>query len=188
MENLVFDSVDFKKQPLARGTYENSTFKGCAMAELSLDGIVFSECSFYECDLSMANLKNSSFRDTKFTGCKLLGLRFDQCAGLLISFSFDRCVLDYSSFFKLKLRGTRFSNCKMEEVEFRQADLSQASFKDCNLARAIFEETILDGCDFTSALNYTIDPEKNRMRKAKFSYEGLPGLLTRHGIIVSDRV
>jgi fluoroquinolone resistance protein len=114
--------------------------------------------------------------------CKLLGLHFDDCNTFLLSFQFDDCLLNYSSFYQLKLKNTRFRNCVLHEVDFVEADLSGAVFQNCDLNLAVFENTILEGADFVAAHNFTIDPTKNRIKKAKFSFQNLVGLLTEFGI------
>jgi len=43
---------------------------------------------------------------------------------------------------------------------------------------------VLEKADFREATNYFIDPEKNRIKKAKFSLNGLPGLLIPYDIII----
>ena len=72
----------------------------------------------------------------------------------------------------------------MQEVDFSDAELISASFDDCDLSRAIFENTNLQKADFRSANNFNINPENNQLAGAKFSFEGLPGLLAKHKIVV----
>jgi hypothetical protein len=40
----------------------------------------------------------------------------------------------------------------------------------------------LEKADFRTAFNYSINPETNRIKKAKFSKEGLNGLLDKYDI------
>jgi hypothetical protein len=40
----------------------------------------------------------------------------------------------------------------------------------------------LKKADLRTAYNYHIDPESNKLKKAKFSLQGLPGLLDKYGI------
>jgi hypothetical protein len=40
----------------------------------------------------------------------------------------------------------------------------------------------LEKADFRSAFNFSIDPEMNRMKKAKFSRTGVFGLLHKYNI------
>jgi hypothetical protein len=48
----------------------------------------------------------------------------------------------------------------------------------------MFEGTNLEKTDFRSAFNYSLDPEINRMKKARFSLPGVTGLLGKYGIEV----
>jgi hypothetical protein len=57
-----------------------------------------------------------------------------------------------------------------------------AVFAECDLSRAVFQAGILEKTDFRSAFNYTIDPELNKLKKAKFSRSGLAGLLEKYNI------
>ena len=72
----------------------------------------------------------------------------------------------------------------MQEIDFSECDLSGASFDGCDLKDARFEHSNLEKCDFRKAFDYIIDPQKARLKKAKFSLEGLPGLLYNYDIII----
>jgi hypothetical protein len=50
------------------------------------------------------------------------------------------------------------------------------------LTRATFENTILENVNFKTACNFEIDPEFNRIKKAKFSIENVSGLLAKYDI------
>jgi uncharacterized protein YjbI with pentapeptide repeats len=71
-------------------------------------------------------------------------------------------------------------------VDFTEADLSEARFTQSDLSGTIFLHTNLEQCDFRTALNYHLDPEKNRMKKAKFSPEGLSGLLLKYDLEIEN--
>jgi hypothetical protein len=49
---------------------------------------------------------------------------------------------------------------------------------------ARFEESNLERADFRTASHYSIDPEMNKLKGAKFSLLGIPGLLDKYGIII----
>lgn len=183
-EDEKFTSLDFTVKPLVKGEYERCLFINCNFAGIDLSEFVFSECRFTDCDLSNAKLRNTSFRDVVFKNCKQLGLRFDECSKMLLSFSFDTCALDFSSFFKLKIKGTVFKGCRLHNVEFAEADLTKAIFAESDLNRASFENTIVEGGDFRTAYNYSFDPEKNKIKKARFSATGAVGLLDKYGIVI----
>ena len=61
-----------------------------------------------------------------------------------------------------------------------------AIFDKCDMAKAKFEKTNLEKADFRTAINFTIDPEKNRLKKARFSSAGLPGLLYKYDIEIDN--
>ena len=130
----------------------------------------------------MVKLTGTTLRDIKFSGCKLLGLHFEDCSDFLFSVSFDNCILNLSSFYKRKLKKIIFKNTSLQEVDFTEADLSFAQFDNCDLRGATFVGTILEKADFRNAYNYAIDPELNRIKKAKFSLSGIAGLLNKYDI------
>lgn len=182
--NEEFSGIDFSEKGFPKGEYENCTFRNCIFSGVDLSLVVFLECKFHGCDFSNATLKNTSFKDVAFKSCKLLGLRFDQCASLLLAFSFEDCALNFSSFYKLRIKTIQFKGCQLHEVEFIEADLTNATFENCDLNRATFENTVLDGADFRSAFNFSIDLEINSGKKTRFSSGGLAGLLEKYNIII----
>jgi len=176
-----FENLDENK-PLARGIYESCQFTNCNMAHAAFAEIRWIDCTFTNCDLSMVKLNKVTLNNAVFKGCKLLGVRFDQCHPFGLSFRFEDCILDLSSFYGRKIRETKFINCKMKETDFTDCDLSYVVFDNCDLELAIFDNTIADHADFRHAHNFSFDLESNRAKKAKFSLAGLPGLLTRYDI------
>jgi fluoroquinolone resistance protein len=180
--DITFENLKSQIAPLEIGDYENCTFTSCDFSESDLSDINFLECKFRDCNLSLARLIQTSFREVKFINCKLLGVHFEDCNKLILSFGFEGCILDLSSFNKLKLKGTTFKNSKMVEVDFTGTDLSDSGFINCDLQRTIFKNTDLEGVDFRTSFNYSIDPESNRIKKAKFSLQGITGLLDKYDI------
>jgi len=185
-EDKTFEKEDFSTTPLSKGDYENCTFINCIFSNADLSNINFSESEFIGCNMSMASLANAAFRDVKFKDCKQLGLHFANCNPFLFSVNFDGCLLDLSSFYKRSLKKTLFKNCSLHEVDFTAADLSNSRFDNSNLAGAVFESTNLEKSDFRTAYNYTIDPESNRIKKAKFSITGISGLLNKYNIEIEN--
>jgi uncharacterized protein YjbI with pentapeptide repeats len=90
--------------------------------------------------------------------------------------------MNLTSFYKLKLKGTCFKNCDLKEADFTESDLTLSFFDNCNFEGAIFESTIIEKADFRTSINYSIDPTGNRIKKAKFSINGLAGLLDKYDI------
>lgn len=184
--DTTFDKNDFTQTPLTRGEYENCTFNNCNLADNDLSNFKFTDCEFIGCNISLAKLNKTGLQNIKFKDCKLLGLRFDTCADFNLSFSFDNCMLDHSSFYKTKIKKTIFKNSQLREAEFTECDLTGAVFENCDLTRATFYNSILEKTDFRTSYNYSIDPEKNRLKKAKFSLQGISGLLDKYGIEIED--
>ncbi len=181
-ENLVFEKIDYTVNPLSKGDYECCRFINCNFYHSDLSNVVFRECTFSECDLSLTTLKNTVFNDIKFVNCKLLGMQFHECKSFLFSVDFENCVLKLAVFYKMKLKKTMFKNCDLQEADFSEADLSDAVFENCDLQRATFDSTILEKADFRTAYNYSFDPERNRIKKARFSQAGINGLLDKYDI------
>ena len=80
------------------------------------------------------------------------------------------------------MKKTNFIDCSIKEVDFAETDLSMAIFKNCDLLNTSFMRTNLEKTDFRSAVNYSFDPELNKIKKAKFSSEGISGLLMKYNI------
>jgi uncharacterized protein YjbI with pentapeptide repeats len=76
----------------------------------------------------------------------------------------------------------KWANSSLHELDFSEADLSTAVFEACDLQRSIFAGTNLEKADLRTSYNYSIDPERNRLKKAKFSLPGVIGLLDKHDI------
>jgi uncharacterized protein YjbI with pentapeptide repeats len=100
----------------------------------------------------------------------------------MVTISFDSSSIDLCSFTRLKLKKTLFQNSKITEADFTGCDLSDSIFKNCDLTRTMFWHTNLERTDFRSSFNFEIDPDQNRIKKAKFSLAGLAGLLGKYDI------
>jgi uncharacterized protein YjbI with pentapeptide repeats len=186
---LIFDKTykgqDYTQQRLPKAEYEDCIFDNCLFSQGELTNITFTSCEFIDCDLSNANIAESTIKESVFKACKILGVNFFKCNDFLLSFTFEKCTLNFSSFYKLKLKNSHFNSCKMIKVDFTETDLTGAILDDCDLETAIFSATILEKTDFSTAYNFTIDPEDNKINKAKFSKDNLTGLLTKYKIEVS---
>lgn len=84
----------------------------------------------------------------------------------------------------MKLHKTEFNKCEMRETDFGNADLTNSIFSECDLSKTLFENTNLSKCDFRTSFNYSIDPDKNKIAKAKFSAQNVSGLLDKYNIVI----
>ena len=172
-------------EELALAEYENCVFKGSLFNKADLSNFTFVDCEFISCDLSSIRSKKTSFRDVYFRDCKLMGIHFEDCNPYGLKCTFETCNLDYSFFYKCPMKGSKFSYCRLIEVDFTESGLEAVSFDGCNLSGSVFQQSNLEKANFIGAQGYIIDPSNNRMKGAKFSQDGLAGLLTTFGIDIT---
>ncbi len=179
-----YHQQNFIAEPLAAGEYDGCVFRNCAFAGAMLDKITFIDCRFEECDLSNASIAQTAFKTVQFSQCKMLGLQFNNCNPFLLQLQFANCQLDFSNFYQMELKGTQFGHCSLLEADFTDTDLSSANLSHTQLAGTVFYQTNLEKADLRHAIGYTIVPEQNRLKGAKFSLPDVVGLLTQHGIVI----
>ncbi|MBQ4819174.1 pentapeptide repeat-containing protein [Aquimarina sp. MMG016] len=179
-----FENQNFSDQKLPSREYDNCTFVNCDFSSTDMSVVTFLECRFDNCKFSSVMMKETSFQEVVFVECKMLGLDFSTCNDFMFSVEFGKCNLDLASFYGFVLKNTVFNNCNLKEADFTETDLTGSVFHNCNLSNAVFKNTIAERVDFRTAENFTIDPENNRLKKAKFSTSGLSGLLEKYDLIV----
>jgi uncharacterized protein YjbI with pentapeptide repeats len=177
-----FLSQNYKDTPLEQGEYEDCTFTNCNFFEADMSRVKFLDCSFEGCNLSMAKIVGTVFNDVVFKNCKILGLGFEHASAFGLSLRFENCVMDHCSFFQMKLKKTTFLGCQIHEADFTETDLTSSVFKDCDLTGSVFFQSVLEKTDFRSATNYAINLEVNKVKKTRFSQDGLAGLVTQYDI------
>lgn len=179
-----YKHIDFTKEPLPLGDYDNCSFSHCNLAGVDLSKFHFMDCRFDQCDLSLAKLQQTSFSDVHFSNCKMLGLLFGDCRDLVFTSRLEHCILNHASFYQCKIRKGSFIHCSMKGTDLTEADCSGTLFQHCDLENALFDGTNLEKADLRTSFHYSIDPERNRLKKARFSLDGVAGLLQRYGIII----
>lgn len=177
-----FEAEDYSKKPLAKGEYEFCLFRNCNFSDSELTEIRFIETEFVDCNLSNARIHKTAFQDVTFNNCKMLGLQFDTCNDFGFAVSFENSQLNDSIFYKMKLRGTSFKGCQLQGVDFTEAEMENTILQNCDLRNAVFDHTNLENADLRNATNYSIDPEANRLKGARFSLPEVLGLLEKYKI------
>lgn len=129
-------------------------------------------------------MTNTSYQECEFDGCKMIGVHFEDCNPFLLSFQFNECNLSYSCFFRLSIGSTLFQSCKLHDCDFTETNLSKGRLLECDLMSSTFSRSNLEATDFRNSFNIILDPEQNKLRKAKFSKNALPGLLTKYNLII----
>jgi fluoroquinolone resistance protein len=178
----IIEKIDFTTAKLPQLDFEAVEFRGCTFKDLS--GYHFSDCLFTSCNLSNAEMRGSKMQDVVFRDCKLIGINFYPCSDFGFNLTFERCLLDYASFEHKKMNKSKFEDCRLHGANFTQTDLSKAKMENCDLLQAIFSSTNLSGLDFSTNVNFNIDPTQNLLKKAKFAADNLAGLLHKFDLII----
>ena len=183
-EDKTFENIDFTAAKAGIREFADCIFINCNFNKADLSNDDFMDCQFRLCNLSLAIMENTGLKNVRFTGCKLMGIDFSRCNNFNFSATFENSPLDYCSFYQKKMKKTSFSNCSLKDADFTETDLSGALFTDCDLLNASFIQTNLEKADLRTAKNYALDPEMNKIKKAKFSFPGIAGLLARYDIVI----
>jgi uncharacterized protein YjbI with pentapeptide repeats len=174
---LAQDAIKYKD-------FERATFINCDFTCCDFQAVAFIDCIFTNCNFNEAKINYVSLRNVVFNNCDFIDVNFAMVDKFLFEVGFNDCKLDYSKFYTLKLKATTFNNCSLIATDFMKTDLTEVVFNNCNLHKSVFIDTISNKANFKTSYNYTIDPSKNKLKKAVFSLEGLKGLLYKHDIIV----
>jgi len=181
-----YTQVDFSKKQLAGCEFAGCRFVNCSFSNSDLNGVDFVDCSFDDCNFMLVKLNETGLKGTRFKRCKLVGFDFSLCSDFLFQVAFDTCQLDYALFVKKKMKQTGFRHCSIVEADFTECQLAESVFDECILTGSTFYRSRLDRADFRTAIGFSIDPEENYLKKARFSHSGLIGLLGKYDLVVED--
>ena len=173
--NLVYD-----EQEVNLKEFECCTFNHCDFSQCNFIGVVFIDCTFNDCLFSGAKINHVALRSVFFNRCKMEEVNFAMCDKLIFEVHFKECVLDFSKFYTLKIKGTTFLDCRIVAVDFMSTDLTEVVFDNCDLYRSEFAKANANKVNFKTSYNYTIDPTKTKLKKAVFSLNEVKGLLFKH--------
>ena len=179
-----FTAKDFSEKKITSREFDRCTFENCDFSSCFITQSDFIDCLFNDCNFSMTKLAHSGLKNCDFVNCKMVGVDFSVCNDFLFSVNFKNCQLDYSTFFQKKMKKTQFIDCSLKEVDFSEVELTEAVFVSCDLIGAVFENTLLVKADLRTAINYSIDPEKNKIKKARCSLPAVTGLLNKYQILI----
>lgn len=186
--DVFVEDKDFKNhnQALEKGEYLNCNFSNCDFSNLDFSHFLFDNCTFTDCNLSSVKLLNTSLQIVEFINSKIMGVVFQNVNTFLLDISFDNCILDFSSFYDLKLPKTNFLNSTLNEVDFSNTVLIGSSFDNSFLRRSVFFNTDLRKVDFRLAKEFSLDPEHNKIKEAKFNRLDLASLLEKYEILIDN--
>ncbi len=96
---------------------------------------------------------------------------------------------------KRRLQEVFFRDCEFERVDFQFCLLREACFQDVSMKHAVFDKCDLQNCQFanadlshadmTTARNYFVNSQSNKLHKTKFSLPEALSLLGNFDIILS---
>ncbi len=163
-----FEEIDFRGESI-----EGRTFEDCTFSRVNFNGSSFIRCRFLDCtfdqsDLSNLILMSSDLKNVKFKDCKLVGVNWT-AASVLMHSTWQNSILNYGNFSGLDLRKSMMQNCVAREADFAETNLSEANLKETDFTAARFANTNLTKSDLRQAKNYSIRPDSNKIKKAKFS-------------------
>lgn len=188
--DATFSDLHYPSATIQNKVFENCKFINANFTEAKFIGCKFVDCEFKSCNLSAAQFDDSSFSEVTFYESKIIGVNWTKLKWPAIKlsspFQFYKSNISHSSFYSLELRELIIEACKAHDVDFRTADLTDANFVLTDFERSQFMHTTLYSADFTDAINYHIDPNKNDIRKAKFSMPDVINLLHHFEIEIQD--
>lgn len=181
-----FTGIRYGREDLNLKEFERCIFDRCDFSACNFIGVTFIDCHFKDCTFTGSKINHVAFRTVHFEHCLMQDINFSMCDKLIFEMHFSHCVLDFSKFYTLKVRRISFISCSMIAVDFMKADLTEAIFDHCDLYKAVFSQTVLEKADFRTASHFSIDPEKNKIKRAMFAIGNVKGLLDKYGIVVLD--
>jgi len=162
--------------------FEAETFKDIDLTGASFKNSKFIDCNFENCNLSNVDLNNTRFQDIRFRNCKIMGLDLSKCNDFILMIGFEDSFLSYSIFSGMDLENTAFTNCRIYDCDFVNTNLKNADFENSDLKGSLFRNTNLSFASFRNAKNYEIDPNKNFLKKTRFSIPEVVSLLNIYDI------
>lgn len=170
------------EETLTGTEFYNCRFEGGSFAESNGQVYEFHDCEFCGSDFSSAKIDGFIFDKIRFEHCRFTGVSFSYVNHFLFDASFTLCMLDYAVFEKNNLKNTVFTECSLKEACFFECGLKGAKFTECDMTGTLFERSDIENADFTTARNYFIDLDKNKVKGAKFSLPEAANLLMKYKI------
>jgi uncharacterized protein YjbI with pentapeptide repeats len=166
--------------------FTECVFEKCILSGMAFQHCAFIDCRFISCDLSGITVKDTKFMQARFTDSKAIGINWTVASPFNLTLEFERCVVDYSVFFGLKIAKFKLERSRAYEVDFQEAQLKDASFQESDLLGSKFMQTDLRGATFKRAQNYAIHPKFNKLGDTVFSFPEALALLKPMGILIDS--
>lgn len=189
LKEAIFEDECFTGLNCADLDLSDRIFRDCEFVDCDFSGSKLSKCQFSDCEFKQCNFSNAKLYATKiseayFVECKMDGIDFTTCNQMLFSINLKRCKIAYGIFSGLQMSGYNLSGSALTNCLFEETDLSRANLSDCDLKGSTFDRTNLTSADLRSSTGYQIDPNTNKISKARFSYPEVLSLLKPFGVVV----
>lgn len=181
-EEKIIEKFNFSNNKL-EDRYYKCVFNTCDFSNMSIKNTNFEDCTFRQCNFSLTKLFNFLSK-IRFIECKMTGTDFSGIGKFSDSLYFENSLMNYATFFGVKLREMYFTGCNLNEVSFEEANITSTVFDNCDLMRATFFNTDLERVDFSTSYNFSINPTINKLKKAVFSETELRGLVEHLNIVI----
>ena len=135
--DVEYNNLTYGEQDVNLKEFECCTFNTCDFSKCNFIGVVFIDCIFNDCVFSGAKINHVALRSVFFNRCKILDVNFAMCDKLIFEVHFKECVLDFSKFYTLRIKGTTFIDCSLVAVDFMNTDLTEVAFDNCDLYRSL---------------------------------------------------
>ncbi|MDD5397522.1 MAG: pentapeptide repeat-containing protein [Dehalococcoidia bacterium] len=178
-----FSNLSLSNETVKSKEFEECEFVGCSFINCKFQKCKFIDCKFNDCVISAINPVDCWITDITFSKCKAIGCDWTK-ASHIQGLIFTDCQINYSNFAMLKLPKIKLINCEAKEVDFSETDLSGGTFTGTDFERSVFSKTNLSKADFRGAVNYTIDPRYNTLKKTHFSVPEALSLLSCLDIVI----
>ncbi len=178
-----FSGLNLADETVKEIMFEQCTFENCSFVTCTFERCRFLTCKLTGCILSAITPTNTRFEDVTFISCKAIGVNWTRAMETR-KLRFKDSQVNYSNFRFTKLPDLSMINCEAKESDFIEADLKGAVMKKTDFQNTRFFHSNLAEADFREAVNYSIDPAQNTLKKTRFSMPEVMGLLDSFDIII----
>jgi len=178
-----FLKLDYPEHEIRDVEFYKCKFTECYFFKTRFIDCEFENCSFEKCDLSLISLTGSRLLDVDFVDTKMLGVDWTLLKKPY-RFSFNKCKLDNSSFFRMELNSLNMTECSAREVDFIEANLTKMVFSYTDLYHSRFSRANLSFTNFSDAVNYNVDPNQCKLKKTIFTMPEAMSLLSSFDVVI----
>ena len=105
--DATFNKINYSNEIFELAEYDTCIFDSCSFIKTTLSNSNFTNCEFINCKFEAPIISQTSFKDILFQECTFLGIQFEYCNSFLFEVSFDSCMLQVCSFFKMNLKNSK---------------------------------------------------------------------------------